>query len=60
MLVRIPETQAKFPWWPYKPDGTYRLIKLGKLGSVRVGRNVFVTEQLLRAFVDSHTVEVAA
>lgn len=56
-LVPVPQIQAKFPWWPYKADGTYRLIKLRRLGVVRVGRNVYVTEPLLQAFITKHTVQ---
>lgn len=54
-LVPIAQIQGKHPWWPYKPDGTYRLIKLKRLGCVRIGRNVFVTEELLREAIDANT-----
>lgn len=56
-LVPIAKVRNQFPWWPYAPDGTYRLIRLGRLGSVRVGRNVYVNEELLQAFIAKHTHE---
>jgi len=54
-LVPIAKIRELFSWWPYAPDGTYRLIRLKRLGAVRVGRNVYVTEPLLQAFVAKHT-----
>lgn len=56
-LVPIAKLRDAFPWWPYAPDGTYRLIRLGRLGAVRVGRNVFLDEALLKAFIAKHTVQ---
>ncbi len=57
MLVPVSELKIKFPWWPYNPDGTYRLIRLGRLGAVKIGRNVYCNEQLLQAFIAKHTVQ---
>ena len=56
-LVKVTQIADAFPDlnWPYKPDGTYRLIKFGRLGRVRVGRNVYVTRELLEEFVQRHT-----
>jgi hypothetical protein len=59
-LVSLDRVQKEFPDWPYGPWPTGRLVRLGRLGCVRVGRRVFVTRELIDAFVDSHTVAAAA
>ena len=48
---------SEFPWWPFSQWQTAKLIRDGTLGCVRVGRRVFVTEALLRDFVERHTVK---
>lgn len=55
-LVAIPDIGSEFPDlnWPFKSDGTYRLIRRGKLGRVQVGRNYFVTRELLEQFIAAH------
>ena len=56
-LVRVDQITDAFPDlnWPYKTDGTRRLIKLKRLGKVQVGRNYFVTRELLEQFIAKHT-----
>lgn len=54
-LVMVKDIPTHFPWWPYSSDGTYRLIRLGQLRSVSVGRRRYVNESLLRAFIEAHT-----
>jgi hypothetical protein len=60
-LVKVDQIQEAFPDlnWPYKPDGTRRLMKLGRLDRVQVGRNVYVTRELLEQFIARHTVKAA-
>lgn len=55
-LVAIPDIRSAFPDlnWPFESDGTYRLIRRGKLGRVQIGRNYFVTRELLEQFVAAH------
>jgi hypothetical protein len=57
-LVRVDQISATFPDlnWPYKADGTRRLIKLGRLGRVQIGRHYYVTRELLEDFIQRHTV----
>ncbi len=59
-LVSLERVQQEFPDWPYGPWSTRRLVRLGQLGSVRVGRRIFVTRELLDAFVERHTVDGGA
>lgn len=57
----IPLTDAALraarPDWPYTAWSTGRLIREGRLGCVRVGRRVFLTSNLLEAFIARHTVQ---
>ena len=57
-LVPLDRVQKEFPDWPYGPWPTGRLVRLGELGCVRVGRRIFVTRDLLDAFIANHTVAV--
>ncbi len=52
-LKRIP---AERPDWPWSPWATGDLIRKGKLGCIRCGKRVFVTDDLLSAFIARHTV----
>lgn len=54
-LVPLDRVQSEFPDWPYGPWPTGRLVRLGKLGCVRVGRRVFITRELIDAFIEHHT-----
>jgi hypothetical protein len=56
-LVPLDRVQKTWPDWPMSPWATGRLIRLGQLGAVRVGRRVFVTRELLDAFIARHTVD---
>ena len=58
-LIAIADIKAQCPWWPYSVDGTYRLIRLGQLRAVAVGRRRFVTPDLLSDFVQRHVTEAA-
>ncbi len=55
-LVTIDRVQQEFPDWPYGPWPTGRLIRLGKLAHVRVGKRVFITREGIDAFIKAHTV----
>ncbi len=61
-LATASEIRERWPdlHWPYSPDGTQRLVRLGRLGCVRVGRNVFFTRELIETFIREHTVQPAA
>lgn len=52
-LTRLP---AEVPEWPFSPWTTGYMIRRGELGCVRVGRRIFVTHELLDAFVIEQTV----
>lgn len=43
------------PDWPFGPWWTRELIRRGELGCVRLGRRVFVTRELLDAYLAAHT-----
>ncbi len=59
-LVPLDRVQEEFPDWPYGPWPTGRLIRLGQLGCVRVGKRVFVTPELIADFIARHTVGAKA
>lgn len=55
--IDIPKARELVPWWPYGTDGTYRLIRQGTLGAIKIGpRRRFVTRRLLRECLARHTV----
>lgn len=53
-LIAVKNIRTAVPTWPYSEHGTWRLIRLGRLGCVRVGRNRFVTAKLLEDFIAKH------
>lgn len=55
-LIELADLPTRLPKWPFSPWSTANLIRRGELGCVRVGRRVFVTEELLAEFVASQTV----
>lgn len=57
-LARVHEIAEVWPdlRWPYKTESTRRLIRLGRLGCVRVGSSIFVTRPLLEEFIARHIV----
>ena len=55
-LVPLERVQEEWPDWPYGPWATGRLVRLGHLGCVRVGRRIFVTRELIDNFITAHTV----
>lgn len=61
-LVPIEEDAIKAiaPWWPYSRKATYKLIRDGRLRVVKISRRYFLTAELLREFVDEHTVRLRA
>ena len=59
-LIPLDQLPTAVPHWPWSPWATGRLIRDGRLGAVKVGRRVFVTTELLDAFVASHTVNGGA
>lgn len=56
-LIPIKRVRDAFPSWPYSDHGTWRLIRLGRLRCVRVGRNKFLTAELIEEFAARHTHE---
>jgi len=54
-LIEINRVREIAPWWPFSAWATYRLIRAGKLSCVHVGRRLFLTPELLTAFVAEHT-----
>ena len=54
-LIALDQLPTEAPHWPWSPWATRRLIRNGSLGAVRVGRRVFLTRELLDAFVVRHT-----
>ena len=54
-LVPLDRVQKEFPDWPYAPWSTGELIRKGRLGCVRVGRRIFITREVLDAFIVAHT-----
>lgn len=59
-LVPLDQVQKVFTDWPMSPWATGRLIRLGRLGCVRVGKRIFLNRELLDAFIARHTVEGTA
>lgn len=59
-LISLDRLPAVVPEWPITPWSTARLIRLGQLGCVRVGRRVYVTRDLLAAYIAAQTVPAAA
>lgn len=58
-LVPLDRIQEEFPDFPYGPWATGRLVRLGRLGCVRVGRRIFITRELIDQFIERHTVGAA-
>lgn len=54
-LVPLDRIQEEFPGWPYGSWPTGRLIRLGELGCVRVGKRIFVTREIIDEFIARHT-----
>ena len=54
-LIPLDRLLAEVPDWPFSVWSTRKLIRDGKLGHVKVGSRVFVTQELLDAFVREHT-----
>lgn len=50
-LIELHELPLKAPEWPFSPWSTGHMIREGRLGCVRVGRRVFVTQRLLEEFI---------
>lgn len=59
-LVPIDRLPDLVPEWPLSPWSTARLIRSGDLGCVRIGRRVFVTRELLAAYISAATVPAKA
>jgi excisionase family DNA binding protein len=58
-LITVAKLRDTIPWWPYSTDGTYRMIRIGRLPHVKVGRNVFLTRELVEKFIAEHAVTEA-
>jgi len=56
-LIPLKRIRDEHPEWPYSPWATGHLIRRGRLGCVRVGKRVFVTDDLLASFVARHQSE---
>ena len=55
-LIPLDKLAKAAPNWPWSAWATRHLIKTGRLGCVRVGRRIFLTRELLAAFVEKHTI----
>ena len=55
-LIPLDRLLAEVPDWPFSVWSTRRLIRDKKLGHVKVGYRIFVTRELLNAFVREHVV----
>lgn len=55
-MTPLKDVPTTFPWWPHSVWVTGNEIRKGRLGCVRRGRRIYVTEELLRAFIAEHTV----
>lgn len=58
-LIPIQRIKDLCPDWPYAIDGTYRLIRLGRLQCVQVGRHKFLTIELIEKFIAEHVTRAA-
>lgn len=58
-LISLVDIGRVFPWWPWSVWSTGRLIRDGWLDCVRIGRRVYVTPALVRAFITRYT-DIAA
>lgn len=54
-LIAVKDVRSVRPDWPFESWWTGELIRRKKLGCVRIGRRVFVTDQLLEAFIAANT-----
>lgn len=59
-LIPLEHLPQLAPGWPLSPWSTARLIRAGELGCVKVGRRVFVTRELLAAYIAANTVPARA
>jgi hypothetical protein len=55
-LIPLKAIPRERPDWPWSPWATGELIRKGRLGCIRCGKRIFVTDELLSAFVEKHTV----
>lgn len=58
-LIPIPKIREARPDWPYSEQGTWRLIRLGELECVQVGRRKFLTLELIEKFIAEHVTRAA-
>jgi hypothetical protein len=56
-LVALKDVNRVFPDWPYSAWMTGYMARQGTLGCVRIGRRIFMTRELLDAFVERSTVD---
>ena len=56
-LIAPDEVKTARPDWPFGEWWTRELIRKGKLGCVRLGRRVFLTNELIDAYIARHTSE---
>lgn len=55
-LIPLRGIKSARPDWPFEEWWTGELIRRGDLGCVRIGRRVFVTDDLLETFIAKHVV----
>lgn len=53
-LVPLAKVRELDPTWPFSPWSTGRLVREGKLRCVRVGKRIYLTRELLEAFIAKH------
>lgn len=56
-ILAIEDLPQSAPWWPFSPWWTRKLCRDRKLTHINTGRRVFVTPEMLRAYLDSCVVK---
>jgi hypothetical protein len=55
-LIALDRLSEVIPEWPFSTWATARLVRTGRLGCVRIGRRIYMTREIIDAFVTTHTV----
>ncbi len=59
-LYAVAKINEECPSWVRSPWATRRLIRDGKMAAVRIGRALYVTDEILAAFVADSTTQAVA
>jgi hypothetical protein len=58
-LIALSDLPEKAPWWPFSPWWTRKLCRDRQLRHINTGRRLFVTPDMLRAYIEAHVVKEA-